>query len=229
MHDQNRPLVEPCLPAALCSGLCTQDGAPGEKWEAISNLDDFFGRVYTYYRERGLRCILASRIFSLLTLAFILFFIYLVEMLNWDEVLHVCQDDVSCAQITLFRSHWLSHSLFFNIFYLLFSCYWGWTCAVFVSDLRPLFEMRALYRDKLQLQDADLQVVAWDEIVAKLVELQQHQDEWWSVTLLRASETAGTLRARVDVVGAHDLGLLHFDIGAARTLMRVLERKELYM
>ena len=45
---------------------------------------------------------------------------------------------------------------------------------VFVSDLRPLFEIRALYRDKLHLEDADLQVASWDDIVAKLVELQQH-------------------------------------------------------
>ena len=171
MHDQNRPLVEPCLPATLCSGLCTQDGAPGEKWEAISNLDDFFGRVYTYYRERGLRCILASRIFSLLTLAFILLFIYLVERLNWDDVLHTCTDDASCAHITLFRPNWFSSSIFFNTFYLLFSCYWTWTCVVFVSDLRSLIEMRSLYRDKLRLEDADLQVVSWDEIVSKLVEL----------------------------------------------------------
>ena len=105
-----------------------QDGAPGERWEAISNLDDFFVRVYTYYRERGLRCILASRIFSLLTLAFMLVFIYMVELLNWEDVIKTCQSDESCAQITLFRTNWLSHSLFFNIFYLLFSCYWGWTC-----------------------------------------------------------------------------------------------------
>ena len=44
---------------------------------------------------------------------------------------------------------------------------------MFVSDLRSLIEMRSLYRDKLRLEDADLQVVSWDEIVSKLVELQQ--------------------------------------------------------
>ena len=47
-----------------------QEGQQREAWEAISDLDAFFARAYTYYRERGLRCILASRIISLLTLAF---------------------------------------------------------------------------------------------------------------------------------------------------------------
>ena len=61
--------------------MCTHDRRPlqdgaREQWEAIEDLDTFFVRVYTYYRERGLQCILASRIISLLTLAFtILLFI----------------------------------------------------------------------------------------------------------------------------------------------------------
>ena len=46
-----------------------QDGAR-EQWEAIPDLDVFLERVYEYFRARGLRCILASRIISLLTLAF---------------------------------------------------------------------------------------------------------------------------------------------------------------
>jgi len=65
-----------------------EDG-PKETWEAISDLDNFFARVYTYYNERGLRCILASRIISLLTLAFtIVLFIFLVEVLDWYAHYH---------------------------------------------------------------------------------------------------------------------------------------------
>ena len=33
--------------------------------------------------------------------------------------------------------------------------------------------MRALYRDKLHLEDSDLQVVSWDEVVVRLIELQK--------------------------------------------------------
>ena len=41
--------------------------AAQERWEAVSDLDSFFARVYAYYRERGLYCILAARIISLLS------------------------------------------------------------------------------------------------------------------------------------------------------------------
>ena len=61
-----------------------------------------------------------------------------------------------------------------------------------------------------------------------LVELQQHQDEWWAVTLLQSSLAAGAMHARQDVVGAHDLGLFHFGISEARTLMKVLEGSKHY-
>ena len=61
-----------------------------------------------------------------------------------------------------------------------------------------------------------------------LIELQQHQDEWWGVTLLTTSRTDGSLHARMDVVGAHDLGLFHFGISEARCLMKVLEGAKHY-
>ena len=125
-------------------------------------MDTFFGRAYSYYRERGLRCILASRIISLLTLAYTILFVFLVEMLNWDGILHTCQSEQTCRDIHFFRPDLLQHSSFFRVFYyyILFSLYWLWTLVQFVSELRPLFEIRALYRDKLHLEDADLQVRA---------------------------------------------------------------------
>ena len=58
----------------------SQDGGQ-EQWEAVQDLDSFFQRVYAYYQERGLRCILASRIISLATQGFtILFALFLFEM-----------------------------------------------------------------------------------------------------------------------------------------------------
>ena len=98
-----------------------EDGEQREQWEAIPDLDHFFARVYAYYRERGLRCILASRIISLLTLSFTIvrsrsvprdadaltgtgvvvrvitaqmLVIFVVEMLNWHGILYLCQNEV---------------------------------------------------------------------------------------------------------------------------------------
>ena len=75
-------------PVALMRG----DG-PEERWEAISDLDAFFSRVYEYFHERGLRCILASRIISLLSLAFtIALTVFLFELLNLEGLVNDCRD-----------------------------------------------------------------------------------------------------------------------------------------
>ena len=141
----------------------------GEQWEAISDLDNFFQRVYTYYHERGLQCILVSRIISLLTLAFtIVLFVFLAEMLDWHAIIYECHNDESCLRILLIKQDALSHlSMIGLYYYTLFTLYWIWTLVHFLMDLRPLMEMHALFRDKLQIEDADLHAVTWDAIVVK--------------------------------------------------------------
>ena len=74
----------------------------------------------------------------------------------------------------------------------------------------------------------DVRKVIKAGLQALLVELQQHQDEWWYVTLLTTSRRDDSMHARVDVVGAHDLGLFHFGVGEARCLMKVLEGSKHY-
>lgn len=150
-------------------------GNTRERWEAISDLDTFFTRVYSYFHERGLRCMLASRIISLLMLAFTIVFTgYLVEAVNWDGLIHECVDEASCASVTLLRPDAFARpSPFLVLFLVLFSLYWLWMLAHFFWDLRALLEMRAFYRDKLHVDDSDLLVVSWDTVVQRVVELQR--------------------------------------------------------
>ncbi|KOO30532.1 hypothetical protein Ctob_004993 [Chrysochromulina tobinii] len=149
---------------------------PKETWEAISDLDAFFGRMYTYYYERGLRCILFSRVISLLTLAFtILLFFFLVEVLDWHAILHECTSEETCQTISIIRSDAFGGMSTYTMlyYYLLFTLYWLWSFVHFLIELRPLLEMHALFRDKLKIDDADLHVISWDELVVKVIELQR--------------------------------------------------------
>ena len=74
-------------------GTVLQEGAE-EKWEAISDLDAFFSRVYDYFNQRGLRCILTARIINLLTLVFTgAFTVFLFDVMNWHGLLYECVDD----------------------------------------------------------------------------------------------------------------------------------------
>ena len=157
-------------PVALMRG----DG-PEERWEAISDLDAFFSRVYEYFHERGLRCILASRIISLLSLAFtIALTVFLFELLNLEGLVNDCRDEESCSnhtRVPVVRPT-MRGSPFVWLYVLpIFSCYWLWTLRHFVKDLRPLLEMRDFYRDRLQIDDDELHNIAWDAVVQRIVEL----------------------------------------------------------
>ncbi len=164
----------PCsLARAAILGL--QEGAP-EQWEAVSDLDNFFQRVYTYYHERGLRCILASRILALVTLAFaICLTIFLAEVINWQGLRYDCLDDFSCSNVSFVRSNALHPPSLFTTLYFgpLLVLYWLWNLANFVLDLRPLLEMRSLFAEKLGTSDAELYNLTWDEIVVRIIELQR--------------------------------------------------------
>ena len=74
----------------------------------------------------------------------------------------------------------------------------------------------------------DVKKVIKEGLASLLLELQQYQDEYWHVALHRSSHAAGAMHARVDVVGAHELGLFHFGISEARLLMKVLEGAKNY-
>ena len=70
-----------------------------EQWEAMADLDTFFARVYGYFRERGLRCILLARVTSVLMLVFTLLASYCAaELVNWHDLLYECTDERSCLQ-----------------------------------------------------------------------------------------------------------------------------------
>lgn len=168
-HVDNSRLLEMEMDPAVLQG-----GAR-EQWEAISDLDAFFTRVYTYFHEKGLRCILASRIISLLMLAFtIVLTVWLVECLNWHGLLYDCKDEASCAAVPLHRDDALQHpSPFLAMFFVLFTLYWFWSLAHFVWNIVPLLEMRTFFREKLHIGDADLQVLSWDTVVQRIVELQR--------------------------------------------------------
>jgi len=169
---QAAPVHERLLEMELDPALL--QGDTREQWEAISDLDSFFSRVYAYFEERGLRCILAGRVIQLLTLAFTLgLAVCLADALNWEGLVNECKDEHSCAAVQLLRHDALSApSPFLKLFVGVFALYWLWMLLHFFWDLRPLLEMRAFYRDKLRIVDADLQVVAWDLVVQRVVELQ---------------------------------------------------------
>lgn len=146
-----------------------------EQWEAMSDLDLFFTRVYTYFRERGFFGLLLSRLMALLTLLFTIFASYFaVVVVNWHDLLHVCVDEASCARVTfLVPASERQPSLFMLCYVAVFCVYFAWQLLHLVHEMRFVVEVRALYETKLGLDDAALQQVSWDEVCRRLCEYQR--------------------------------------------------------
>ena len=132
-----------------------------ERWEAISDLDNFFTRVYTYYQERGLRCIVAGRVVSLLLLGWTIGLAYfLLEFLNIYGLVHECQPDgdhgadEQCKNVPLvavYNSRPFAVAYFARPTLLLFSLFWLWSLGALLLSLRPLLEMSAFFSSKVRM------------------------------------------------------------------------------
>ena len=68
----------------------------------------------------------------------------------------------------------LKHPGFFlSLYVTLFTLYLAWAVLHFFLDLRRVLDMRTFFRDKLHIDDVDLQAIQWDTVVQRIVELQQ--------------------------------------------------------
>ena len=159
-------------PEALGHALLTADSA----WSAVSNLDAFFTKVYTYYVERGFWCMIATRLTNLLTLAFtICFSTFLLLFIQWNSLLF-CSNNEECDDVVGLRQHVFSQpttgDIVVFIYFGVFCLFWCWNFLSFFYSLKDALEMKAFYRDDLNISDEDLVSLEWHYILDSLVALQ---------------------------------------------------------
>jgi hypothetical protein len=102
----------------------------------IKDLDVFFTQVYTFFKEKGLWCMVTSRLVNLVNLGFTIFFsTFLFLFVDW-RALSVCGEDEDGQECGNFSSYvdWdLSKSTFsfwhgVVVFYFVTFCvFWLWT------------------------------------------------------------------------------------------------------
>lgn len=125
------------------------------KWEAISDLDNFFERVYHYYCDKGFWCIVTQWIVELLTLGFTIAFSgFLLLFVNWQGLLHAECGVEGLEKIghacNLYDEALYKHPLTPFTFstgivvgYLtIFSSYWLFCFLRFFTQLRETLEIR---------------------------------------------------------------------------------------
>lgn len=159
------------------------------KWGAVTDLDDFFQRVYQYYCDKGFWCIFTQWLCELVSLGFTIGFSgFLVLFVNWPGLLNAkcgidAIDEGNLHNCDLVKEALHEHpltpftplKLFFVAYLVLLSVYWLFCFLRFFIQLRDTLEVRHFIHSSLGVSENELQTMTWPTLVDKIVLLQQHE------------------------------------------------------
>ncbi|KAF3793626.1 Autophagy-related protein 9 [Nymphaea thermarum] len=158
------------------------------KPDPIADLDLFFERLYNYYCEKGLWCIITKWIVELLCLAFTISFSgFMLLFVDWRGLLNMkCGIDAvesGMKPCDLAREALHKHPLvpftFFKgivLVYLgLFTIYWIFCFLRFFTQLKETLKIRDFYYNNLSVTDNEFQTTPWPVILEKVIQLQSSQ------------------------------------------------------
>ncbi|GFP96828.1 autophagy-related protein 9 [Phtheirospermum japonicum] len=156
--------------------------------EPIDDLDLFFERIYNYYREKGLWCIIIKWIFELLSLAFTICFSgFFLLYVDWNGLRNAkCGMDAVESGIKpcdLSKEALHKHPLTpFTIskaiivgYLAIFSVYCIFCFLRFFAQLKETLKIRRFYYNSLGVTDNEIQTMPWSSILEKVVQAQNSQ------------------------------------------------------
>ncbi|XP_017337852.1 autophagy-related protein 9A [Ictalurus punctatus] len=162
--------------------------AEGSKshWHHIENLDLFFQRVYNLHQKNGFTCMLLGEIFELVQLVFVVTFtVFLANCVDYDILFankFVNHNDSSKvtlpdAFLPVDVCHARIRDNVFVIFILVISgVFWLHRLVKFIYNVCCYWEIRSFYINALKMSMADLPYFTWQEVQARIIEIQkEHQ------------------------------------------------------
>jgi autophagy-related protein 9 len=141
------------------------------RWANVVNLDNFLHDVYDYYSQHGFWSILLRRFFTLITAAFIVgFTLFLTQCIDYHSSLH----HIASLKDVMIRptSRCIKRMGFFSktMLWLLILA-WLFKAFQYVLDIRRLRNLHDFYLYLLNVPDAEIQSISWQEIVSRLMAL----------------------------------------------------------
>ncbi|XP_039008759.1 autophagy-related protein 9-like [Hibiscus syriacus] len=156
--------------------------------ELIADLDLFFERLYSYYCEKGLWCMIIKWIVELLSLGFTISFSgFFLLFVDWNGLCNAkCGMDAvesgtkpcDLAKEALHQHPLtpLTLSKAIIVGYLgLFSIYWIFCFLRYFAQLKDTLGIRHFYYNSLHVTDNEIQTMPWATILEKVVWLQSSQ------------------------------------------------------
>ncbi|KAL2024822.1 hypothetical protein VTK56DRAFT_5643 [Thermocarpiscus australiensis] len=160
------------LPRSLFTG--TVSGGAKKKaewrWANVSNLDNFIKEVYDYYVGAGMWCILVERILHLVNVAFVAILLtFLTQCVDYSRI----RGSQKLSQI-LVPQCTRNMSGLWSLGLWIFAFYFIWKSIQCLMDLPRLLHVRDFYLYLLNIPDEDMQTITWQEIVARIMTLRDH-------------------------------------------------------
>ncbi|XP_076159593.1 autophagy-related protein 9A [Alosa pseudoharengus] len=156
------------------------------QWHHIENLDLFFQRIYNMHQKNGFTCMLMGEIFELVQLVFVVAFtVFLANCVDYDILFaNKFVNHTDSAKVTLPDAFLpvdvCSARIRDNvaaIFILVISgVFWIHRLTKFIYNICCYWEIRSFYNNALKMSMADLPYFTWQEVQARIVEIQkEHQ------------------------------------------------------
>ncbi|KAE8681780.1 nephrocystin-3-like [Hibiscus syriacus] len=193
--------------------------------EPIADLDLFFERLYSYYCEKGLWCIIIKWIVELLSLGFTICFSgFFLLFVDWNGLRNakcgmdafesgIKQCDLSKEALHQHPLTPLTLSKAIIVGYLgLFSIYWIFCFFRFFAQLKDTLEIRHFYYNSLHVTDNEIQTMPWETILERVVRLQISQQLCVVKDLSAHDVVMRLMRKENYLIGMLNKGVLAFPL-----------------
>ncbi|XP_078535275.1 autophagy-related protein 9A [Lissotriton helveticus] len=159
-------------------------------WHHIENLDLFFSRVYNLHQKNGFTCMLLREIFELIQFIFVVAFTtFLVSCVDYDilfanKQLNHSQHAGEHSKVTLpdaflppvVCSTRIQENGILITMLIIAGVFWSHRLIKFIYNFCCYWEIHSFYVNALRISMSDLQYFTWQEVQARIVEIQkEHQ------------------------------------------------------
>ncbi|QCE06883.1 Autophagy-related protein 9 [Vigna unguiculata] len=156
--------------------------------QPIADLDFFFERIYSYYCEKGLWCIILRWIAELLSLGFIICFSgFIFLYVDWNglrnakcgmaavesgrEPCDLAKEAIHQHPLIPLTVHRAIIVGYLGVFFV----YWIFCLLKFFLQLKDTLKIHLFYYNSLCVTDHEIQTMSWPTILEKIVHLQKSQ------------------------------------------------------
>ncbi|XP_069473010.1 autophagy-related protein 9A isoform X1 [Ambystoma mexicanum] len=159
-------------------------------WHHIENLDLFFSRVYNLHQKNGFTCMLIRELFELIQFIFVVAFTtFLVSCVDYDilfanKQLNHSQHANEHTKVTLpdaflpptVCSTRIQENAILISMLVIAGVFWSHRMIKFIYNICCYWEIHSFYVNALRIPMSDLQYYTWQEVQARIVEIQkEHQ------------------------------------------------------